>query len=325
VTAAGREEVFFTQPLASSFAARLQRLPFVAEVKPWRSAFLDWGTRRILAYAFTEGAPRPFRAGELIKGNARAAAAALAEDGNAVALSSDLAAADGLRIGSRLELPTPSGPRRVHVVALITNYGWVPGAIALNAASFASWWGGRDVTALQMGLRAGTSRAVAMRGLRAALGGSGLSIVSSAQLRSRAGASARSQLANLKRIGELIALAGLLAVAAVVLAGVLVRIRRVSALRTIGMSLPQMALALATETGLIVISGTVLGMLVGVVGQALVVRYLSDSFAMAVSFRVLPAQLLVVVVLAGAIVLSATLLALRRAARAPLAAGLLEA
>jgi putative ABC transport system permease protein len=324
VTAAGREEIFFTQPLASSFAARLQHLPFVAEVKPWRSAFLDWGTRRVLAYAFTEGAPRPFRTGELIKGSARTAATALAEDGRAVALSSDLAAADGLHIGSRLALPTPRGPREVHVVALITNYGWVPGAIALNAASFASWWGGQNVTALQIELRAGTSRAVAMRRVQAALAGSGLSTVTSAQLRSRAAASARSQLANLKRIGELIALAGLLAVTAVVLAGVLLRIRRVSALRTIGMSLPQMAVALATESGLIVVSGTVLGMLVGVVGQALVIHYLSDSFAMAVSFQLLPSQLLAVVVLAGAIVLSATLLALHRAARAPLAASLME-
>jgi putative ABC transport system permease protein len=324
VTASAREEVFFTQPLATSFRSRLTRLPFLAYARPWRSAFLDWGERRVLAYAFTNGAPRGFRSGELIEGDARRAASALASETSAVAISSDLAAAHGLRIGSRFLLPTPAGPRRVRVVALITNYGWVPGALALNAAAFASWWGAGDVTAYQIGFAPGIDRLAAVRGVRAALAGTGLTTVTSAQMRARAGASARSQLANLQRIGQLIALAGLLAVTAATLAGVLGRIRRMSALRTIGMSLGQVALALVSEIGCIVGIGALLGALVGLVGHALVIHYLSSRFAMAVAFGPSLSQLTATILLSAAIVLAATLVALRWVARAPLAASLFD-
>ena len=324
VTASAREEVFFTQPLAASFRARLTRLPVLAYARPWRSAFLDWGERRVLAYAFTDGAPRGFRAGELIEGDARRAASALASERGAVAISSDLAAAHGLRIGSRFLLPTPAGPRRVRVVALITNYGWVPGALALNAAAFAAWWGAGDVTAYQIGFAPGVDRLAAVRRVRAALAGTGLTTVTSAQMRARAGASARSQLANLQRIGQLIALAGLLAVTAATLAGVLGRIRRMSALRTIGMSLGQVALALVSEIGCIVGIGALLGALVGLVGHALVIHYLSSRFAMAVAFGPSLSQLTATILLSGAIVLAATLVALRWVARAPLAASMLD-
>ena len=278
----------------------------------------------MLAYAFTDGAPRGFRTGELIEGDSRRAASALASDRSAVAISSDLAAAHGLRIGSHFLLPTPAGPRRVRVVALITDYGWVPGALALNAAAFASWWGAGDVTAYQIGFAPGADRLAAVRRVRAALAGTGLTIVTSAQMRARAGASARSQLANLQRIGQLIALAGLLAVTAATLAGVLGRIRRMSALRTIGMSLGQVALALVSEIGCIVGIGALLGALVGLVGHALVIHYLSSRFAMAVAFDPSLSQLTATILLSGAIVLAATLVALRWVTRAPLAASLFD-
>jgi putative ABC transport system permease protein len=323
VTAAAGNQVFFTQPLAAGFRERLIGLPFVSYARAWRSAFLDWGERRVLAYAFTDEV-HSARADEFIEGDARRSALALATDRDAVALSSDLANTHNLRIGSRFDLPTPAGLQSVHVVAIITNYGWLPGAVALNPASYAAWWGHRDVTAFQIGLVPGTSASAATSRVRAALGGTGLTTVTSAQMKARVSASARGQLANLQRIGQLIALAGLLAVTAATLAGVLGRIRRVSALRTIGMSLRQVATALASEAGCIVGTGALLGGFVGIVGHALVIDYLSSRFALNITFAPSLSQLAAGAGLSAAIVLVATFVALRWAVRVPLAMSLRE-
>src|ERR1700678_1610406 len=107
-----------------------------------------------------------------------------------------------------------------------------------------------------------------------------MATVSSTQMRARISASARSQLASLRRTAQLIALIGLLAVTATTLAGVLGRIRRVTALRTIGMSLGNVVAALASETGCVVAVGALLGTFVGVVGHALTIDYLSSRFAL---------------------------------------------
>jgi putative ABC transport system permease protein len=213
----------------------------------------------------------------------------------------------------------------VHVVAIITDYGWLPGTVALNPSSYEAWWGSRDVSAYQVGLRPGTRTSQALRRVRATLGGTGLATVSSAQMRARIASSARSQLASLRRTAQVIALIGLLAVTATTLAGVLGRIRRMSALRTIGMSLPNVVAALASETACIVAIGTLLGVAVGVVGHALAIDYLAGRFALNIAFALSPSQLVPAAALSLATVLFATLVSLRWAARAPLAMSLREA
>jgi putative ABC transport system permease protein len=323
VTVAARKTVFFTRPFDASIRTRLEHLPGVAHVRPWRAAFLDWGDRRVLMFAFANGVPRQFRAGELVKGSS-SAAGALVRDPTAAAMSADLAAAQNLRIGDRFTLQTPVGPRRLHVVALITNYGWVPGAISLNAASAAAWWGRDEVTAYEVGLARGADPAATTRLVRDAVRPLGLGIASGDQLRARASDSARSQLANLRRIGQLIGLAGLLAVASATLASVLARLRRLSALQTLGMSRRQISVSLLSEVGFIVGVGAFLGVAVGIGGHALVVHYLADKFAMAVAFHPSAVQLLTAISLTALIVLVATGVAVRSATRAPLATAMQE-
>jgi len=323
VTVAARKTVFFTRPFDASVRTRLKRLPGVAHVRPWRAAFLDWGDRRVLMFAFANGAPRPFRTGELVKGRP-SAARALVQDRTAVAVSADLAAARGLRVGDRFVLPTPAGPRRLRVAALITNYGWVPGAISLNAASAAAWWGRDDVTAYEVGFARDADRAATTRRVQDAVRPLGLATATGDRLRARAGDAARSQLANLRRIGQLIGLAGLLAVASATLASVLARLRRLSALRTIGMSRLQIAVSLLTEVACIVGIGALLGAAVGIGGHALVVHFLADKFAMAVAFHPSGVQLVTALALTAAIVLAVTGIAVRSVARAPLATAMQE-
>lgn len=321
----GGDNVFLTRPFDVSAQKRVERLPFVADAGPWRSTFLDWRDRRVLVFAFTSGGRRDFRDEELIRGHAGTASRALAAGGGAVALSDDLAQALGLHVGDRVTLPTPSGPRRVHVVATITNYGWVPGAITMSAGTFARWWGSGDLDAIEVRVKPGIAPAEAVRRTRAAVAPLGLTAAGSDELKRQAEATARADLANLRRIATMVAIAGLLAVTAATLAGVLQRIRRVAALRTIGMTLPQLALALFSESACVVGVGALTGLVVGVVGHALVVHHLEVTIAAPVGFELDVVSLAIALGVTVAIALASALLALRWAARAPLTASLGDA
>ena len=178
------------------------------------------------------------------------------------------------------------------------------------------------MTALELTLRRGVDANAAVRRIRAVVRSSGLTAVTSAQMRAQVGATARADLANLRRIATLIAAAGLLAAVTTMLAGVLARLRRLTALRTLGMSLPQVTRSLGAETACVAGVGALAGALTGVVGHRLLVEYLATTVAAPVSFRLSPAQLAGAGALAAAAATLPALLPLRWIARVPLATSL---
>lgn len=318
VIARGGDNGFVTRPFDASVHDRVAGLPYVREAAPWRASFLDAGDRRLLVFGFTTGGGRDFRPQEMIRGDAQVASRELGRRSDGVAVSDDLARAWGLDPGDRFTLRTPTGPRRVRVVATITNYGWLPGAIAIETQTFRRWWGESDLSGIEITLAPGADRDAALGDLRRRLSGTGVTAEPARTLIAEGEDTARADLANMRRIVATVAAAGLLAVTAAMLGGVLHRIRRVAALRTIGMSLPQLALALLAETGCVTAVGAVLGVAVGLVGHALAVRHLSETIAAPVAFAFVPGPLVVAVTVTVLIALVSSLVALRLAARTPL-------
>ena len=317
VTAATDNQVFPVRPLPSDLRHRLTLQHDVSSVRRWPMTFLDWKDRRVLAFSFvTEahgtagGAPRDGHPGQ--------AARTLQANASAVALSRDLTLTLGLHIGDHFAIPTPVGPKMVHLAALISNYGWQPGAVAFNPASYEAWWGSRYTTLYEVSLKPGAAPTTVAARLSRSLSPFGIVGLTAEQMRERVSQSAKAQFAPFRKIGQFIALSGLLAVTAAILAGILGRLRRLSALRTIGMSTIQLAIALASETACIVVTGSLLGGAVGVVGQALVIHYLSTAFALNAKFSPLWAQLAVGVELSGAMITVATVVALHRTIRTPI-------
>ena len=68
-----------------------------------------------------------------------------------------------------MSIPTPSGSERIGVAAIVTNSGWPPGAITLNASDYGRWWQTADAAALEVNLSPGVSPPEGRRKVQAAL------------------------------------------------------------------------------------------------------------------------------------------------------------
>lgn len=311
-------DVFLAQPVDPGVRGSLARAPGVRSLSEWRATFVDWHGRRVLAFSFDPPSRRGEADGRFTGGNPRQAAGALVRDPYAVAVSSDLGGDTATGPGASLAIPTPGGPRRVHVVANVSNYGWAAGAIVINPASAARWWGRGFVSAFELHPRRGVSAARLAARLEPMLRRRGLTASTAAAMRAQARSNAHAQLATVSRIGSLIALAGILAVAAAAMLGVLGRARRIASLRTIGMSARQVAGATGAELACVVLIGAAVGLAIGVAGRALAVHYLASSISLPVSLYVSWQQFARPVALVALIAGVATVMAVRASLQLPL-------
>ena len=117
---------------AGRHAARIKHVPGVQSVRSYYGGLLDIGERRVWVIGRSATDRHMIPAGQLEAGSAGQADAALRR-GGAVAISAQLADATHVRVGDMLAVPTPTGSHGYRVVATLTNLGWGPGALVVNA------------------------------------------------------------------------------------------------------------------------------------------------------------------------------------------------
>jgi putative ABC transport system permease protein len=268
-------------------AARLQAVPGVAAVRPYRGGFLDVAGNRAWVRAPAAGTPRPVPAAQILEGSAAQADARFAAGGWAT-LSRALAHKLRVGVGDPFTLPTPN-PTRMRVAAITTNLGLPGGAVLLNASDYARAWGSDDVSAFQVTLRPGTDPDRARAAVQRAVGGSGSLRVETTQARDRREVDAsRSALDRLRQVGTLTLIAAVIAMAAA-MAGLLWQQRPGIARQKLdGHSTTQMWAALAIESGLLFVTGCLLGALAALWGQLLFSRGLQSisGFPVEVDVRI---------------------------------------
>jgi putative ABC transport system permease protein len=202
-------------------------------------------------------------------------------------VSSGFAREHGLLLGSRLELPTPSGSASLRVAALTTNSGWPGGTVTLSAPDYSRWWGGAEATALELDLRPGVTPQAGARAVRAALGpGTGLLVQTSAQSAARADASAREGLRTLSDISAMLLIAAALAVAAALSTTVWQRRARLASLKIQGYDAAQLWLGLLLESVVMIFIGSLVGAAVGVYGHALAAHWLTITTGFPAPFSI---------------------------------------
>jgi putative ABC transport system permease protein len=153
VTPYGPANLLATTSFPQKSRAVVARMPGVRSVQVYRGGLLDYGQRRTWVIAPARSVAQPVPASQLLSGN-RARAAARLRAGGWAAISQALAQEHKLRIGQAFVLPSPR-PRSFRVAALITNMGWPPGAIIINAEDYARAWGSSDVSAYGLTLAPG--------------------------------------------------------------------------------------------------------------------------------------------------------------------------
>lgn len=282
----GPENVYTTQPFSyGETQQRIQRLAVVNSVLPWRNAFLDLPGRRVWVLGVPNEIPAQIAPSQIVEGSLTKADQRLRE-GGWVAISQPIAREHHLRIGERFTLPTPTGTRRLRLAATIANYGWLPGAIVMNADDHARMWNTPTMASeLSISLKPGVT---IEQGKHAVIGslpsGSALSVQSDDERRSEVGAVLGSTLSRLNDTSIVVLVVTIASVIALMVAAIWQRRGRLNSLMSIGMSSGQFARLISYESGSVLLSGCVVGIAAGLLGQALIDGWLRTSTGASVHF-----------------------------------------
>jgi putative ABC transport system permease protein len=155
VSPSGSYNLLNTTPFAPTEQSRLEHVHGVRAVRVYRGGLLDFGQGRVWVIAPPCAASPLLPTSQLVEGDLERAIARV-RLGGWVAISQALASERHLRIGEAFTLPSPN-PTAFRVAALLTNIGWPPGAIVMNASDFARAWGSDDAAAYNVLLDPGVS------------------------------------------------------------------------------------------------------------------------------------------------------------------------
>ncbi|HEX5309873.1 MAG TPA: FtsX-like permease family protein [Solirubrobacteraceae bacterium] len=276
VSPSGTSTTLATTPFPNSYRQLLAGLPSVSKVNLFRGAFLDLGARRVLILAPAKSSSELLPDDQIVQGRSTLARTRMRTAGW-VALSQDLAREWKLHVGDSFTLASPA-PTRFRVAALITNLGWSPGAIMMNAGDFAAAWQSRQVSAYQLDFRPGGSLTGDMSEVRHALRNiaPGLVVQSTAQHEQNGFQAQHQGLARLTQIAVLVLIAAALAMAAAMAAMIWQRRARLAGMKVDGYSSSELWRALLWETALLLSVGGVIGAMFGLFGQLLLSRALVE-------------------------------------------------
>jgi putative ABC transport system permease protein len=304
--------------------AAIARVPGVASVRVYQGGLLDVGTRRLWVRARSPQDPAMLESTQIVSGSV-ARATDLLRRGGWVAISSGLADEDRLHVGEAVSLPTPSGPVRFGVAAIMTNSGWPPGTITIDSDDYRRYWQTSDAAALEVTLGPGASAAGVRRAIEAALvGRPGLLVRTSGERDAENKANANQGLRTLGDISTLLLVAAALAIASALTAAVWQRRARLAALKIQGYDHRQLWRALLFESAIMLGLGSVIGATVGVYGHALASRWLKLTTGFPAPFSIGPGHVVLTLVLVTGIALAVIALPGLVAARVPARASFQE-
>lgn len=285
VSAAGTSNAFATTPftVSASVAGAIGRLHGVTAVRAYRGGFLDWRQRRLWVLAPPASASEPIPASQFVSGSPLLADAQLREGGWA-AISQALAVEDHLRVGEEFTLPAPR-PTRLRVAALITNLGWPPGAVVIDAGDYARAWGNAAPSAYQIQAASGVSLGVLAQAVRQTLGAHTGLVVETVGQRERLHDTLAAQgLSRLTEIRLLVLLAAVLAVAGSTGAAIWQRRDLVATLKVRGYRTSGLLRWLLYESLLTLSVAALAGAIFGLYGQLLGSHFLATVTGFPVAF-----------------------------------------
>jgi putative ABC transport system permease protein len=285
VSAAGTSNAFATTPFhaLSAIPNAIGRLRGVTAVQTYRGGFLDWRQRRLWVLAPPANAREAIPASQFVSGSPLVADAQLREGGWA-AISQALAAEDHLRVGETFTLPAPR-PTRLRVAALITNLGWPPGAIVIDASDYARAWSDAAPSAYQIQTTPGVSLGLLAHAVRETLGtDTGLVVETVTQREHLHDKLAAQGLSRLTEIRLLVLLAAVLAVAGSTGAAMWQRRDLVATLKVRGYRMSVLLRWLLYESLLTLSVAAVAGAIFGLYGQLLGSHFLATVTGFPVAF-----------------------------------------
>lgn len=151
--------------LEPALVEALARQPGVARVDRLRRLHLSVGSRRVAVSGIDLGLPDAGRRLPLAAGHPEEALRQARQEG-AVLVSEPLARKAGLRVGDRLTLPGPRGPRAFPVAGIFYDYASEAGAVVMDLATLADHVGPGEVQGVALYLEPGLDPERAVEALR---------------------------------------------------------------------------------------------------------------------------------------------------------------
>jgi putative ABC transport system permease protein len=293
----------FTSP---ANLAVLREAPGITGVRLHRGGFLDVDDRRLWLIGRPPGDRTMIPASQMLEGDRARATARLRQGGWATA-SASLVKDRHLEHGGFVTLPTPSGEVRFRLAATTMNYGWIPGAVTINARDYARVMGTSAPSALEVDLGPGVTPAEGKRIVSDALGANiGLTVQTRQEREAQYYDFGREGVSRLSQIAALLLVAAALAVACALAATLWQRRPRLAAFKIQGAQRGQLWRAMLCETAVLVTVGCLVGAALGIYGHLLAGRFLRMTTGFAAPFAIDPAQMLIAVGLVAGVALATT-------------------
>jgi putative ABC transport system permease protein len=284
----------------------------VSSVLAYRNSFLDLPDRRVWVIGIPPQVPSPIAASQLVKGPPSIAARRLHEGGWAV-ISQTIATEHHVGLGKRFILPTPSGPISFRLAATISNYGWLPGTILLNADDYGRLWHTTSASQLAVTLKPGVPLAEGKLEVEHALpAGSALGVQTAEERQKQVSTVLGSTLSRLDQTSAIVLIAAIATVIAMMISAVWQRRGRLDTLVSMGMSFGQLARLVFYESGCVLLAGCLIGVASGILGQYLIDSWLRHSTGSPIVFSPAWTLGLRTVLIAIAISIAAAMIAVLR-------------
>jgi putative ABC transport system permease protein len=225
----------------------------------------------------------------------------------AVVVSESFSLRYDTRVGDRIELPTPSGPKRFDVVAVYFDYSSDRGLVVMDEAIFARYYDERRPSGLTVYLDEGIDSQVAREGILASLGPTGLVFINTnAVLRHQVIEVFDSTFAITYALEGIAIFVSMFGVASTLLTLALERRRDMAMLRLVGAERHHLRRMIMVEAGLLGLVSLGIGVVVGLVLSLILIFVINvQSFGWTIQFH-LPVMFLVQSSLA---IIAATVLA----------------
>ncbi|WP_307786528.1 FtsX-like permease family protein [Nocardia farcinica] len=259
-------------------ASRVAALPGVEQVVEGQLAYATLGTERIILYGLAPGSVSPLYA-DL---DPRAQAEIVA--GRGIALSRDLARTLGVAQGDSLTVRTPTGERRLPVVAVVSYFSALTGNAAIGLEQMRAWFDRPGATVLQIDAAPGVHPAVLAQAVRSVVPPDG-HVFTGAQSLAGVDSAIRQGAAVSNAVWMIVVLIAAVALLNTLGLSVLERRRELGVLRAMG-STRRMVLGtvLAEAIGIGVVGGG-LGLGFGALSQFFFDRITPDIMNLEVAYR----------------------------------------
>lgn len=286
ITPGGDDNILTTQSIDGQTALRrVQSVPGVRDARPYFGGFTDLADRRAWVIGRPTQDPEMVPASQLQQGD-RATVNARLRDGGWVALSSVIADELDVSPGETVTLPTPSGDRSFRVAGTLSNLGWGPGAIVMNADDFRTAWRTNSPTAIEVNVDSNATSAAVQPAIQHALRDPALQVQTTPQRLAQFRVLAREGMRRLSDISLLALVAAALAMAAAMGAGLVQRRVTLSRRRIHGYTPAKLRRILLYEAVFVLGTGCLTGAVLGVYGHMLATRFLHSTTGYPAPFTV---------------------------------------